>query len=130
MIEAAAAVAAPAGAHAARVRSIEARNSRAFEAAVACSPTPAAMRGQVITLQVGAYANFTGAHFWNLQDEAAGLAEGGGELGSAFGELDASVLYRLSRSASVRSPRAPRCPLASLTRRPGCHRIHASAPSV
>lgn len=35
---------------------------------------------QLITLQVGTYAGYVGAHFWNLQDEAAGAAadDGGG----------------------------------------------------
>lgn len=30
---------------------------------------------EIITIQVGDYANFIGSHFWNIQDELLGLAE-------------------------------------------------------
>ena len=54
----------------------------------------ACMRSQVVTLQLGSYANFTGAHFWNAQDEAAGLAETQDTEGGDYSALDAGVLYR------------------------------------
>ncbi len=60
-------------------------------------------RRQVITLQAGGFANYVGAHFWNAQDEAAGLAEAGGEAGAAFSALDAGVLYRQAGGARVRA---------------------------
>ena len=57
--------------------------------------TPALfMRSEVVTLQIGSYANFTGAHFWNAQDEAAGLAETQDTQGGDYSALDAGVLYR------------------------------------
>ena len=64
------------------------------------------MSGQLLTLQLGTYANFVGAHFWNLQDEAAGVAwtersgeppaDGDGDASAGGGEdaQDAGVLYR------------------------------------
>ena len=45
-------------------------------------------RGQLVTLQLGQFANYVGAHFWNTQDEAAGLAD------AEHAELDAGVMYR------------------------------------
>jgi len=57
-------------------------------------------RRQVITLQAGGFANYVGAHFWNAQDEAAGLA--GGDCGEAYAAVDSAVLYREGCSAQVR----------------------------
>lgn len=30
---------------------------------------------EVVTLQIGGFANFIGSHFWNFQDELLGLAD-------------------------------------------------------
>ncbi|CAA7393898.1 unnamed protein product [Spirodela intermedia] len=50
---------------------------------------------EIVTLQVGGFANFIGSHFWNFQDELLGLAD------DAYGDpiyrspsLDMDVLYR------------------------------------
>lgn len=50
---------------------------------------------EVITIQVGDYANFIGSHFWNFQDELLGLAEDplGDEVFKNQG-LNMDVLYR------------------------------------
>ena len=73
------------------------------------------MSGQLLTLQLGTYANFVGAHFWNLQDEAAGVAwaersgeptaDGDGDASAGGGEdaQDAGVLYREDGRGKVRS---------------------------
>jgi hypothetical protein len=47
----------------------------------------------VITLQCGNYANYIGAHFWNLQE--AGFVYGGADTDSReLLEVDHDVLYR------------------------------------
>jgi len=60
----------------------------------------------LLSLQLGAFANFVGAHFWNAQDEAAGWADAelqrddGAGVGP-FGALDAAPLFRQGGSASA-----------------------------
>ncbi|GBG00223.1 hypothetical protein Rsub_12708 [Raphidocelis subcapitata] len=59
---------------------------------------------EIITLQLGPLSNYTGAHFWNLQDEALGAA--GGERLDGVAE---DVLFSWSedpRGAPVYRPRA------------------------
>ncbi|XP_016500479.1 uncharacterized protein LOC107818914 [Nicotiana tabacum] len=50
---------------------------------------------EIVTVQVGNYANFIGSHFWNFQDELLGLAESP-ESDQVFINhgLDMDVLYR------------------------------------
>ncbi|KAI6700094.1 hypothetical protein NL676_014418 [Syzygium grande] len=50
---------------------------------------------EVVTVQVGGFANFVGSHFWNFQDELLGLAEDP-YADSVFKKqhLDMDVLYR------------------------------------
>ncbi|XP_055816634.1 uncharacterized protein LOC129886113 isoform X2 [Solanum dulcamara] len=50
---------------------------------------------EIVTIQVGNYANFIGSHFWNFQDELLGLAESP-ESDQVFKNhsLDMDVLYR------------------------------------
>eukprot|EP00752_Nemacystus_decipiens_P006332 g5708.t1 len=48
-------------------------------------------RGEIITLQVGRYANFVGTHFWNFQDELVLLASRGGVVDAPY---DHGVLHR------------------------------------
>ncbi|KAL2469113.1 beta-tubulin [Forsythia ovata] len=50
---------------------------------------------EIVTLQVGSYANFIGSHFWNFQDELLGLADnpGSDEIFKNH-NLDMNVLYR------------------------------------
>ncbi|CAI5473274.1 unnamed protein product [Closterium sp. Yama58-4] len=50
---------------------------------------------EVVTLQFGSYANFVGAHFWNLQDEAVGRqGEGGAEQAGAGVEESVVMQWR------------------------------------
>ncbi|CAI5517185.1 unnamed protein product [Closterium sp. Naga37s-1] len=50
---------------------------------------------EVVTLQFGSYANFVGAHFWNLQDEAVGRqGEGGAEQNGAGVEESVVMQWR------------------------------------
>ncbi|KAG6549008.1 hypothetical protein Mapa_009450 [Marchantia paleacea] len=50
---------------------------------------------EILTLQIGGYANFVGSHFWNFQDEILGLGEDGCEdaMIPTHG-LNMGVLYR------------------------------------
>ncbi|KAL3382003.1 hypothetical protein AABB24_001874 [Solanum stoloniferum] len=50
---------------------------------------------EIVTIQIGNYANFIGSHFWNFQDELLGLAESP-ESDQVFKNhsLDMDVLYR------------------------------------
>ncbi|CAA3007020.1 misato homolog 1 isoform X1 [Olea europaea subsp. europaea] len=50
---------------------------------------------EIVTVQVGSYANFIGSHFWNFQDELLGLADNP-ESDDIFNNhnLDMNVLYR------------------------------------
>ncbi|KAL3538241.1 hypothetical protein ACH5RR_001607 [Cinchona calisaya] len=50
---------------------------------------------EIVTVQVGSYANFIGSHFWNFQDELLGLADSP-ESNLAFKNhnLNMDVLYR------------------------------------
>ncbi|TVU49407.1 hypothetical protein EJB05_00715 [Eragrostis curvula] len=50
---------------------------------------------EVVTVQVGDFANFVGSHFWNFQDELLGLAEDpGADPVFRTAALDMDVLYR------------------------------------
>ncbi|KAI3960655.1 hypothetical protein MKX01_003829 [Papaver californicum] len=50
---------------------------------------------EIVTIQVGGYANFIGSHFWNFQDDLLGLADDphGNEV-FRDQSLDMDVLYR------------------------------------
>ncbi|XP_051143106.1 uncharacterized protein LOC127259658 isoform X2 [Andrographis paniculata] len=50
---------------------------------------------EIVTIQVGNYANFVGSHFWNFQDELIGMADspGSDEVFKSHG-LNMDVLYR------------------------------------
>ncbi|MCL7036653.1 hypothetical protein MKW94_022154 [Papaver nudicaule] len=50
---------------------------------------------EIVTIQVGGYANFIGSHFWNFQDDLLGLADDphGNEV-FRNQSLDMDVLYR------------------------------------
>ncbi|EPS62835.1 hypothetical protein M569_11949, partial [Genlisea aurea] len=47
---------------------------------------------EIVTIQVGSYANFVGSHFWNFQDELLGLAESDDNFKNHGLNMD--VLYR------------------------------------
>ena len=97
------------------------------------------VKSQLVTLQLGDFANYVGAHFWNTQDEASGLADT--EHGAGHAAVDAGVLYRqansrvrVSRSTDTRRKRHcrpqthPR--LCLLPRFPGRRVLHTTAGAV
>ncbi|KVH92579.1 Misato Segment II, myosin-like protein [Cynara cardunculus var. scolymus] len=50
---------------------------------------------ELVTFQVGSYANFIGSHFWNFQDELLGLVEDAeADLVFKNQNIDMDVLYR------------------------------------
>ncbi|KAL5206520.1 hypothetical protein ABZP36_034729 [Zizania latifolia] len=50
---------------------------------------------EVVTVQVGGFANYVGSHFWNFQDELLGLADDpGADPVFKTAALDMDVLYR------------------------------------
>lgn len=50
---------------------------------------------EVVTVQVGGFANFVGSHFWNFQDELLGLTDDpGADPVFRTAALDMDVLYR------------------------------------
>ena len=59
---------------------------------------------ELVTIQVGDFANYVGSHFWNFQDELLGLAE---DLNadSVFKnhDLNMDVLYRTGETQQVHS---------------------------
>lgn len=54
---------------------------------------------EIVTIQVGDYANFVGSHFWNFQDELLGLADSP-EADSAFKNhgLNMDAIYRIGET--------------------------------
>ncbi|KAK3140103.1 hypothetical protein QOZ80_5AG0395890 [Eleusine coracana subsp. coracana] len=57
---------------------------------------------EVVTVQVGGFANFVGAHFWNFQDELLGLAnDPGADPVFRTAALDMDVLYRAGEHQGV-----------------------------
>ncbi|CAN0403221.1 unnamed protein product [Pylaiella littoralis] len=56
---------------------------------------------EIITLQVGRYANFVGTHFWNFQDELVLLASRGGVVDAPY---DHSVLHRPAEGRGTGGP--------------------------
>lgn len=59
---------------------------------------------EVITLQVGGFANFVGAHFWNIQDEALGQAHSG-EDSRCPSYTDQNILFHQSLEKQQNNPR-------------------------
>ncbi|KAL3694334.1 hypothetical protein R1sor_007985 [Riccia sorocarpa] len=64
---------------------------------------------EILTLQVGGYANFVGSHFWNFQDEILGLKEAGFEdpMIPTHG-LNMDVLYREGETRERQATYTPR----------------------
>lgn len=64
---------------------------------------------EVVTVQVGGFANFVGAHFWNFQDELLGLADDpGADPTFKAAALDMDVLYRAGETHQGVSTYFPR----------------------
>eukprot|EP00898_Chlorokybus_atmophyticus_P008192 jgi/Chlat1/8374/Chrsp80S00638 len=59
---------------------------------------------EVVTLQFGTYANFVGAHFWNIQDELLGLAD---QMGVEQ-EIDSNIVYRVGETPQGVATYTPR----------------------
>eukprot|EP00850_Spirogloea_muscicola_P005795 SM000027S09576 [mRNA] locus=s27:186532:189411:+ [translate_table: standard] len=68
---------------------------------------------EVVTLQVGSYANYIGAHFWNFQDELLGR-EGSPDEGEAVNDIDSGVLYRVGETLRGEATYTPRLLLFDL----------------
>ncbi|KAL1772303.1 misato-like 1 [Sigmodon hispidus] len=66
---------------------------------------------EVLTLQLGHFAGFVGAHWWNQQDAALGLTTDGKE---SPGELCPDVLYRTGQTLHGRETYTPRLILMDL----------------
>lgn len=64
---------------------------------------------EIISIQVGGYANFVGSHFWNLQDELLGL-QNNEETNSCFSNcgVDFDVLYRVGETRQGFATYTPR----------------------
>ncbi|CAH8304185.1 unnamed protein product [Eruca vesicaria subsp. sativa] len=64
---------------------------------------------EIVTIQVGEFANFVGSHFWNFQDELLGLASDP-ESDPVFrnSNLDMDVLYRSGETQQGVSTYTPR----------------------
>ncbi|XP_023372239.1 protein misato homolog 1 isoform X2 [Otolemur garnettii] len=66
---------------------------------------------EVLTLQLGHFAGFVGAHWWNQQDAALGRAA---EAQEPPGELSPDVLYRTGRTLHGQETYTPRLILVDL----------------
>ncbi|CAJ2646237.1 unnamed protein product [Trifolium pratense] len=64
---------------------------------------------EIVTIQVGDYANYVGSHFWNFQDELIGLAEDS-QADSVYKnhDLNMDVLYRTGETQQGISTYTPR----------------------
>ncbi|XP_027776832.1 protein misato homolog 1 isoform X4 [Marmota flaviventris] len=67
--------------------------------------------GEVLTLQLGHFAGFVGAHWWNQQDAALGRATSAKE---SLGELCPDVLYRTGQTLHGQETYTPRLILMDL----------------
>lgn len=73
---------------------------------------------EIVSVQLGGYANYVGAHFWNLQDE--GLASLGGG-----GELSPLPLFRAGAARRGAAPHAPRLQIVDASGAFGCLSLDA-----
>ncbi|BDA46653.1 Protein misato homolog 1 [Coccomyxa sp. Obi] len=70
--------------------------------------------GEVITIQAGSFANFTGAHYWNFQDELLGLSESQ-ETGHTAAQVDPNVLFTQTETRQGQPIYTPRLVLFDLS---------------
>lgn len=64
---------------------------------------------EIVTIQVGGFANFIGSHFWNFQDELLGLAgDPNGDPIFKNQHLDMDVLYRTGETLQGIATYTPR----------------------
>ncbi|KQJ86078.1 protein misato homolog 1 [Brachypodium distachyon] len=64
---------------------------------------------EVVTVQVGGFANFVGSHFWNFQDELLGLADDpAADAAFRAAPLDMDALYRAGETLQGVSTYCPR----------------------
>lgn len=66
------------------------------------------MPHEVLTLQLGSFANYVGTHYWNFQDELLGLQEREDAVGAAAAQIDSGVLYRAGETARGQPTFTPR----------------------
>ncbi|KAG1679962.1 hypothetical protein FOA52_007026 [Chlamydomonas sp. UWO 241] len=62
---------------------------------------------ELITLQLGGYANYVGSHYWNVQDEHLGYTESE-EWGDAANVLDHGTLFAISENRAGKLTYRPR----------------------
>jgi hypothetical protein len=67
------------------------------------------MNEQQITIQVGNYANYIGAHFWNFQDEIYSTCQDTQEeTGEDSETYNVNQLYRFGKTVTGRQTCTPR----------------------
>lgn len=66
---------------------------------------------EVVSVQIGGYANYVGAHFWNLQDESLARHPDAGGLV----ELSSDVLFRRAARPNATLPYAPRLQIIDMS---------------
>eukprot|EP00879_Flechtneria_rotunda_P013994 GHRR01014621.1.p1 GENE.GHRR01014621.1~~GHRR01014621.1.p1 ORF type:complete len:376 (+),score=113.27 GHRR01014621.1:168-1295(+) len=72
------------------------------------------MAGDIITLQIGSYANYVGAHFWNLQDEAISNIQAQGSSSSVAASINHEVLCSWSENQDGYATYRPRAVVLDL----------------
>ncbi|KAL4458321.1 hypothetical protein ABPG75_013186 [Micractinium tetrahymenae] len=72
------------------------------------------MPHEIITLQLGSFANYVGAHYWNFQDDLLGLQEQAGWRGPAAA-VDSDTLFRAGETLGGQPTYTPRLVLCDLS---------------
>ena len=60
------------------------------------------MPGELVTIQLGGYANYVGAHYWNIQDELLGYS-GKEEWQDLAAVIDPGMLFSITEDRAVRA---------------------------
>jgi len=71
--------------------------------------------GDILTLQFGPLANWTGAHYWNIQDEILGLQQRDLDSKSPISDINPTALYREGENPSGQPTYTPRLVLYDLS---------------
>lgn len=66
---------------------------------------------EIVSLQVGGYANYVGAHFWNLQDESLAQQPPSGTVS----EFSPDVFFRRAAGRNERLPYSPRLQIVDMS---------------
>ena len=79
------------------------------------------MPGELVTIQLGGYANYVGSHYWNIQDELLGYS-GKEEWQDLAAVIDPGMLFSITEDRAVRAHTGGALPPA-LPARPLCRRL-------